>query len=60
MVMNDKFPILLAAAFLLVVSPGPGMLYVLARSLEGGRKVGLASSFGTAALVGLGTYVAVS
>lgn len=36
------------AACLLAISPGPGMLYVLARSLQGGRKVGLASSFGTA------------
>jgi threonine/homoserine/homoserine lactone efflux protein len=46
--MNEKFPIFLAAAFLLAISPGPGMLYVLARSLKGGRKTGLASSFGTA------------
>lgn len=36
------------AALLLAISPGPGMLYVLARSLQGGRRVGLASSFGTA------------
>lgn len=36
------------AAFLLAISPGPGMLYVLARSLQGGRKVGLASLLGTA------------
>lgn len=46
--MNEQFPIFFAAAFLLAISPGPGMLYVLARSLKGGRKVGLASSFGTA------------
>ena len=57
MVMNDKFLIFLAAAFLLAVSPGPGMLYVLARSLKGGRKVGLASSFGTA-LGGMGHVIA--
>lgn len=36
------------AAFLLAISPGPGMLYVLARSLQGGRRVGLATAFGTA------------
>ena len=36
------------AALLLAISPGPGMLYVLARSLQGGRKVGLASALGTA------------
>ncbi len=37
-----------AAALLLAAIPGPGMLYVLARSLGGGRGVGLRSSFGTA------------
>ena len=47
----------LSAAFLLAISPGPGMLYVLARSLKGGRKVGLASSIGTA-LGGMGHVIA--
>jgi threonine/homoserine/homoserine lactone efflux protein len=41
--------IFLPAAALLAVLPGPGMLYVLARSLRGGRPEGLASSLGTAA-----------
>jgi threonine/homoserine/homoserine lactone efflux protein len=36
------------AAITLAAIPGPGMLYVLARSLGGGRGVGLRSSFGTA------------
>jgi threonine/homoserine/homoserine lactone efflux protein len=35
------------AALVLAVIPGPGLLYVLARSLGGGREVGLRSSFGT-------------
>jgi threonine/homoserine/homoserine lactone efflux protein len=38
-----------SAALLLAVVPGPGMLYVLTRSLHGGRKEGVQSSFGTAA-----------
>lgn len=38
----------LAAASLLAVMPGPGILYVGARTLAGGRSEGLASSFGTA------------
>jgi threonine/homoserine/homoserine lactone efflux protein len=38
----------LIAAFVLAVIPGPGMLYVLARSLRSGTKDGLLSSFGTA------------
>jgi threonine/homoserine/homoserine lactone efflux protein len=38
----------LSAAFLLAVIPGPGMLYVLTRSLHGGRREGVLSSFGTA------------
>jgi threonine/homoserine/homoserine lactone efflux protein len=37
-----------SAALLLAVVPGPGMLYVLTRSLHGGRKEGVQSSFGTA------------
>ncbi len=44
----SHFLLFLSAAALLAVSPGPGMLYVLARSLRGGRADGLASSFGTA------------
>ncbi|TDQ84181.1 threonine/homoserine/homoserine lactone efflux protein [Dongia mobilis] len=38
----------LLAAIALAASPGPGMLYVAARTLSGGRSEGLASSFGTA------------
>ena len=42
-----------AAALLLAVTPGPGIFYVAARTLAGGRAEGLASSFGT----GLGGMV---
>jgi threonine/homoserine/homoserine lactone efflux protein len=34
------------ATFLLTVSPGPGVLYVVARSLAQGRRAGFASMFG--------------
>jgi threonine/homoserine/homoserine lactone efflux protein len=37
----------LTAAFLLAVAPGPGMLYVLARCLAGGKREGVLSAFGT-------------
>jgi threonine/homoserine/homoserine lactone efflux protein len=37
-----------AAALLLAITPGPGIFYVAARSLAGGRAEGIASSFGTA------------
>jgi threonine/homoserine/homoserine lactone efflux protein len=37
----------LAAAVLLAITPGPGMLYVLARTLAGGRREGVLSSLGT-------------
>lgn len=40
--------IYLTAAFLLAITPGPGIFYVLTRSLKGGRGEGYASSFGTA------------
>jgi threonine/homoserine/homoserine lactone efflux protein len=42
------FLIFLAAASLIALSPGPGILYVAARTLAGGRREGLASSLGTA------------
>lgn len=42
-----------AAAFVLAVMPGPGIFYVAARTLAGGRAEGMASSFGT----GLGGLV---
>lgn len=37
----------LAAAVLLAVTPGPGIFYVAARTLAGGREEGVASSLGT-------------
>lgn len=42
-----------AAASAIAISPGPGIFYVAARTLAGGRPEGLASSFGT----GLGGLV---
>lgn len=45
-----------AAALAIAVSPGPGIFYVAARTLAGGRGEGLASSFGT----GLGGLVHVA
>ncbi|WP_431284484.1 LysE family translocator [Humitalea sp. 24SJ18S-53] len=37
----------IAAALLIAATPGPGIFYVAARSLAGGRGAGIASSFGT-------------
>jgi len=42
-----RFLLFFAAAVLLAVTPGPGIFYVLARSLAGGRREGILSSFGT-------------
>src|SRR5215475_2050535 len=42
-----KVSLFLTAAVLLAIAPGPGMLYVLARSLAGGRREGVLSSLGT-------------
>jgi len=44
---STKLSLFLTAAVLLAVTPGPGMLYVLARSLAGGRRDGVLSSLGT-------------
>jgi threonine/homoserine/homoserine lactone efflux protein len=38
----------LAAALVLAAIPGPGLLYIVGRTLAGGRAVGYASSLGTA------------
>jgi threonine/homoserine/homoserine lactone efflux protein len=48
-----SFAIFLTAALVVAITPGPGILYVAARSLAGGRREGLASSFG----LGLGGLV---
>ena len=47
MVDPTHFLIFLSAAILLAIAPGPGMLYVLARTLAGGRREGLLSASGT-------------
>ena len=44
---SGRFLIFLSAALLLAIAPGPGMLYVLARALGGGRRDGLLSALGT-------------
>src|SRR5580704_4265769 len=44
---SHRFFIFLAAAVLLAITPGPGIFYVLARSLAGGRREGIHSSVGT-------------
>lgn len=47
MVEATSFLMFLAMASLIAVSPGPGILYVAARTLAGGRSEGIASSLGT-------------
>ncbi len=42
-----RFLIFLSAALLLAIAPGPGMLYVLARCLAGGKREGVLSAIGT-------------
>jgi threonine/homoserine/homoserine lactone efflux protein len=47
MIDPHRFSLFLGAAILLAIAPGPGMLYVLARTLAGGRREGVLSSLGT-------------
>jgi threonine/homoserine/homoserine lactone efflux protein len=47
MIDAHRFSLFLGAATLLAVAPGPGMLYVLARTLAGGRREGVLSCLGT-------------
>ena len=44
---STKFLVFLSAALLLAIAPGPGMLYVLARCLAGGKREGILSALGT-------------
>ncbi len=44
---STKFVLFFTAAVLLAIAPGPGMLYVLARSLAGGKREGILSAVGT-------------
>jgi threonine/homoserine/homoserine lactone efflux protein len=44
---SAKLIVFLTAALLLAIAPGPGMLYVLSRTLAGGRREGVLSALGT-------------
>jgi threonine/homoserine/homoserine lactone efflux protein len=44
---SARFLLFLTAAVLLAIAPGPGMLYVLVRSLAGGKREGVLSALGT-------------
>jgi threonine/homoserine/homoserine lactone efflux protein len=63
------FAVFLGAAFLLAITPGPGIFYVLTRTLTGGTREGVLSSLGTflgglvhvlAAALGLSALLATS
>jgi threonine/homoserine/homoserine lactone efflux protein len=43
-----NFSLFLLAALAIAAIPGPGVFYVAARTLSGGRRAGIASTFGTA------------
>jgi threonine/homoserine/homoserine lactone efflux protein len=47
-VSGASFSLFLLAALVLAAIPGPGIFYVLARTLSGGRQAGIASTLGTA------------
>jgi threonine/homoserine/homoserine lactone efflux protein len=69
MIEGTRFLLFGTAALLLAVTPGPGMLYVLGRTVNGGRREGILSSLGTfaggsihvlAAALGLSAILATS
>jgi threonine/homoserine/homoserine lactone efflux protein len=47
MLQQHSFEVFLAAALVLAITPGPGIFYVLTRTLAGGRRDGILSSAGT-------------
>ena len=65
----ESWTVFLTAALALAFSPGPGMMYVLSRTISGGRSTGIISTFGTAfggsvhvfgAAIGVSTILATS
>src|SRR6266478_5262927 len=44
---SQHFLLFLGAAVVLAITPGPGIFYVLARTLAGGRREGISSALGT-------------
>src|SRR5467141_838114 len=44
---TQHFLLFLGAAMVLAITPGPGIFYVLARTLAGGSREGIQSSLGT-------------
>jgi len=47
MIETHKLWLFLTASLVLAATPGPGMLYVLSRTLAGGKREGISSSLGT-------------
>jgi threonine/homoserine/homoserine lactone efflux protein len=47
MIETQKLALFLTASVVLAATPGPGMLYVLSRTLAGGKREGILSSLGT-------------
>jgi len=47
MLQMHSFELFLAAAVVLAITPGPGIFYVLTRTLAGGRRDGMLSAAGT-------------
>lgn len=47
MIEGTRLALFVSAAVILAVTPGPGILYVLSRTLHGGRREGVLSAFGT-------------
>ena len=45
---GTNFSLFLLAALVIAAVPGPGIFYVAARTLSGGKRAGIASTFGTA------------
>src|SRR5712664_2489145 len=55
MIDSHHFLLFLSAALVLAITPGPGIFYVLGRTLHGGRREGVLSALGT--LVGGSVHV---
>ena len=55
----ESLPLFILASVVLIITPGPDLLYVLTRGIAGGRQSGVASALGVTAGILVHTTAAV-
>jgi threonine/homoserine/homoserine lactone efflux protein len=55
---GTSFLVFLVATLLVVIAPGPGMLFVISNGIAGGRRAGVISAFGTSSGIAVHIFAA--